>query len=141
MTTFTEAEISYLISQPLGRFATVGAGGGPHVTPVGVFYDPETEVVVIGSVADMVASKKFRDARARPDVALVVDDLASVDPWTPRGIEIRGLAETHLDGGEELGERLGAGFPFDAAWIGIRPRRVLAWGLDGDTYGLSARDV
>jgi hypothetical protein len=28
----------------------------------------------------MAASKKFRDAQRRPDVALVIDDLAAVDP-------------------------------------------------------------
>jgi pyridoxamine 5'-phosphate oxidase family protein len=67
---------------------------------------------VIGGAHDLGATKKFRDARRHPEVALVVDDLAAVDPWTPRGIEIRGRAETHGDGGQEVGRRLGAGFPF-----------------------------
>jgi pyridoxamine 5'-phosphate oxidase family protein len=140
MSTFTDAEVEYLNSQPLGRIATVGSDGRPHVMPVGFFYDPETQTIVIGG-HNMAQSKKFRDAQRRPDVALVVDDLASVDPWTPRGIEIRGRAETHTDGGEEVGKRLGAGFPFNPAWILIRPRRILAWGLDGGSYALSARDV
>jgi len=109
--------------------------------PVGVFYDAATEAIVIGSAADMAASKKFRDAQQRPDVALVVDDLAAVDPWTPRGIEIRGRAETHTSGGEEVGQRLGAGFPFDSAWIRIRPGRILAWGIDSNSFAPSARDV
>lgn len=140
---FTEAEVAYLSGQQIGRLATVGPDGGPHVTPVGVFYDPGTRAVVIGGHAgtDMAASKKYRDARRRPDVALVVDDLASVEPWTPRGIEIRGRAETYADGGEEAGRRIGASMPFDAAWIRIRPRRILAWGIDGGPFELSARDV
>jgi pyridoxamine 5'-phosphate oxidase family protein len=96
---------------------------------------------VIGSAADMVASKKFRDAQRQPEVAVVVDDLATVDPWAPRGIEIRGRAETRLEGGEAVGERLGAGFPFHPAWIRIRPRRILAWGIDGGSFDLTARDV
>ncbi len=141
MSTFTNAEVEYLNSQPLGRIATVGPDGRPHVMPVGVFYDPETQAIVIGSASDMAASKKFRDAQRRPDVALVIDDLAAVDPWTPRGIEIRGRAETHTDGGEEVGERLGAGFPFNPAWIRIRPRRILAWGIDSGSFALSARDA
>jgi pyridoxamine 5'-phosphate oxidase family protein len=141
MSTFTDAEVEYVNSQPLGRIATVGPDGSPHVMPVGVFYDPETEAIVIGSAGDMAASKKFRDARRRPDVALVIDDLASVDPWTPRGIEIRGHAETYTDGGEEVGRRLGAGFTFNRAWIRIRPRRILAWGIDNGSFTLSARDV
>lgn len=141
MSTFTDAEIAYLTSQPLGRLATVGTDGRPHVMPVGIFYDPETEGIVIGGAADMAASKKFRDARGQPDVALVIDDLAAIDPWTPRGIEIRGRAETHSDGGEAIGTRLAADFPFTAAWIRIRPRRILAWGIDTGSFELAARTV
>jgi pyridoxamine 5'-phosphate oxidase family protein len=141
--TFTAKEIEYLNSQPLGRLATVGPGGRPHIVPVGVFYDPETRTIVIGGHAgsDMAKSKKFRDAERHPDVAFAVDDLASRDPWTPRGIEIRGRAETHATGGEEVGERIGANMPFDPAWIRIRPRRILARGIDTDAFELSARDV
>jgi pyridoxamine 5'-phosphate oxidase family protein len=124
MSVFTDAEVEYLGSHPLGRLATIGPYGRLHVTLVEVFYDPETQAIVIGShadQADMAASQKFCDAQRRPDVALVIDDLAAVDPWTPRGIEIRGRADTHTCGGEEVGERLGARFPFDPAWIRIRP--------------------
>lgn len=115
MSTFTEAEVEYLNSQTLGRVATVGPSGRPHVTPVAIFYDPETEDIVIGSHTDLAASKKFRDAQRRSEVAVVIDDLAVLGPWTPRGIEVRGRAETHTDGGEEVGKRLGARYPFDRA--------------------------
>jgi pyridoxamine 5'-phosphate oxidase family protein len=143
MGVFTDAEVAYLTSQLLGRLATVGPGHRPQVRPVGVIFDPAAEAIVIGGAAgtNMAGSKKFRDARRRPEVAFVVDDVATADPWTPRGIEIRGWAETFMEGGEEVGERLGAPFPFDAAWMRIRPRRILAWGIDGDSYELSARDV
>jgi pyridoxamine 5'-phosphate oxidase family protein len=137
---FTDAEIDYITSQPLGRLATVGADGRPHVMPVGVFYDPEAGAVVI-SGHNLAASRKFRDAQDRPEVALVIDDLAAVDPWTPRGIEIRGHAETHTTGGEEAGRRVGASFPFSPAWIRVRPRRILAWGIDTGSFRLTARDV
>jgi pyridoxamine 5'-phosphate oxidase family protein len=141
MSTFTENEIEYLNSQPLGRIATIGADGSPHVMPVGVFYDPEVEALVIGGAGDMASSKKFRDARRRRGVAVVVDDLASIEPWLPRGIEIRGHAETHTTGGAEVGERLGASFPFQPAWIRIWPQRVLSWGIEGDAFDMVARDV
>jgi len=143
MSTFTDAEIEYLNSQLLGRIATVGPDGRPHVTPVGVFHDPETQTIVIGGHAgsNMAASKKFRDAQRHPDVALVIDDLTSIDPWTARFIEIRGRAETYTNGGEEVGKRIGANMPFDPAWIRIRPRRILAMGIDGGSFELSARDV
>jgi pyridoxamine 5'-phosphate oxidase family protein len=40
-----------------------------------------------------------------------------------------------------VGKRLGAAFPFNPAWIRGRPHRVLAWGIDGGSFELSARDV
>jgi pyridoxamine 5'-phosphate oxidase family protein len=74
----------------------------------------------------LAASKKFRDARANPHVAFVVDDLASVDPWRPRAIEIRGLAEAFPAGGEDLGPGFGP------AWLRITPTRIVAWGIDAE---------
>ena len=140
MTTFTDAEIEFLNSQRLGRLATVGADGMPHVVPVAVFYDPAAEALVIGANAQfgeevMAASKKFRDASSRPKVAVVVDVPA------PRVLEVRGVAETHLDGGEDVSRRLGAPFRFAPAWIGIRPRRIVAMGINGAAFATSARDV
>jgi pyridoxamine 5'-phosphate oxidase family protein len=142
MSTFTQAETEYLTTVMLGRLATVGPDGRPHVTPLAVFCDPQDQTLVIGGHAgsNMAGSKKFRDARRHADVAVVVDEVASVDPWTPRYIEIRGHAETHLEGGEEVGKRIGAPYPFDPAWIRVRPRRVLAFGIE--TAGeMAARDV
>ncbi|APU14979.1 PPOX class F420-dependent oxidoreductase [Actinoalloteichus fjordicus] len=143
MSVFTDREIAYLRNRSLGRFATVGADGRPSVRPVGVLYDPDADGLVIGGVTGsaMALSKKFRDVVANPAAAFVVDDLAAMDPWTPRGIEIRGRAETSEEGGAEVGLRLAASFPFDDAWILIRPRRVLSWGIDGDSYDLAARTV
>ncbi|WP_329081954.1 MULTISPECIES: PPOX class F420-dependent oxidoreductase [unclassified Streptosporangium] len=143
MSAFTDDEIAYLTGQPLGRLATVGRDGRPTVRPVGVIYDPEAGAIVIGGVAgsDMAGSKKYRDARHHPHVSFVIDDLAAVDPWTPRGIEIRGYAETYTEGGEQVGERLDAPFPFDPAWILIRPRRILTWGIGNGSFEMSAREV
>lgn len=140
MSTFTSAEIEFLKSERLGRFATVGADGMPHVVPVAVFYDPEADALVIGANAQfgdtvMTKSKKFRDAQRRPKVAVVID------VPSPRILEVRGHAETYLDGGEEVGRRLDAPFQFSPAWIRIRPQRIVAVGINGDQFGPSARDV
>jgi pyridoxamine 5'-phosphate oxidase family protein len=40
----------------------------------------------------MGASRKFCKVQANPQVALIIDDLVSTDPWTVRGLEIRGTA-------------------------------------------------
>src|ERR1700722_99562 len=89
--TLTEAERAYLQSQPLARLATVDGGGAPQNNPVGVFLDEETGDIIIGGHA-MGASRKFRNVQRNGQVALVVDDLVSRDPWTVRGLEIRGTA-------------------------------------------------
>ena len=64
-----------------------------------------------------------------------------MDDPTPRFIEVRGEAETYTGGGEEIGKRLNARFRFSPAWIRIRPRRIVALGIDGGPFELSARDV
>lgn len=140
MSAFTSAEIDFLNSQRLGRLATVGADGVPHVIPVAVFYDPDAEALVIGANAEfgeeaMARSKKFRDAQRHPDVAVVIDDPS------PRILEVRGHAETHLDGGDDVGSRLGTPFRFGRAWMRILPRRVVAMGLNGTQFETSARDI
>ena len=114
---FTDAELGYLSERRLGRIATVGKDGTPHVAPVGWRYDPEEDAVEIGG-RNFERSKKYRDAGRSGRAAIVVDDLVSVDPWQPRGIEIRGAAEV-LD---------------DPPRIRIRPGRVVSWGLEDDDF-------
>src|SRR5437773_7603082 len=47
------------------------------------------------------------DVQAERRVAFVVDDLASIQPWVVRGIEIRGTADAIDDGGQSLGPGFG----------------------------------
>jgi pyridoxamine 5'-phosphate oxidase family protein len=140
MSAFTDAELEFLNGQRLGRLATVGADDMPHITPVAVFYDPDAEALVIGANAQfgeavMTSSKKFRDAQRRSKVAVVIDDPG------PRILEVRGHAEAHLDGGEDVGTRVGAPFRFVPAWISVRPRRIVAVGINGGGWGPSGRNV
>jgi hypothetical protein len=44
-------------------------------------------------------------------------------------------------GGEDVSNRLGAPFRFAPAWIRIRPRRIVALGINGGQFESSARDV
>jgi PPOX class F420-dependent enzyme/OxyR family protein len=132
MSAFTPAEINYLQSQPLGRLATVGPDGRPHVVPVGFRYNPELDTVDI-SGHDFAKRKKFRDVRRNPHVAFVVDDVASVTPWRVRGIEIRGEAEILETGGQSVRPF------FDKEMFRIRPSRVVSWGLETDALPANER--
>ncbi len=120
--TFSPAEFDYLRSQRLGRLATVDAAGAPQNNPVGFRIDDETSQVLIGGLA-MGQTRKFRNVRRHPEVALVVDDLVSMDPWTVRGVEIRGSAEA-LDDVEPPMRGM------SREVILITPRRIISWGVD-----------
>ncbi len=122
MSRFSKYEIAYLQGEPhLGRLATVGRDGTPHVAPVGWSYNPELDTIDIGG-RDMTHTKKFRDVARAGRAAFVVDDVIQ-PPWRPRGIEVRGEAEA-INGPQAL--------------IRIHPERIISWGLGG---GQSARHV
>ena len=114
MSVISAAERFYLTGgRRLARLATVGADGTPHVAPVGFAYDAAADVVEVGGF-DLTATKKFRDVERTGRAAIVVDDLASVDPWRPRGVEVRGRADA----------------VYEPPVIRIHPDRVVSWGLD-----------
>ena len=124
MSAFTGDELSYLNgARRLARLATVGADGTPHVVPVGWSFNPELDAIEIGG-HDFAATKKFRDVRRHGRAAVVIDDLASTDPWRPRGVEVRGRAEA-VEASRPL--------------IRIHPERIVSWGIDA--RGRYARDV
>src|SRR5689334_13556543 len=102
MSAFTGAELEYLASQRLGRLATLGPDGAPQSRPVGFRHNPELDTIVIAG-RNMGSSRKYRNVAADARVAFVVDDLASTDPWRPRGVEVRGRAET-VPGSQTGGE-------------------------------------
>jgi pyridoxamine 5'-phosphate oxidase family protein len=120
MSHFTAAELAYMRnSATLARIATVGADGTPHVVPVGWSYDPDHDAIEVGGF-NLTETKKFRDVERHARAAIVIDDLASRNPWRPRGIEIRGRAEA-----------VGGPRPV----IRIHPERIVSWGLESDRVG------
>jgi pyridoxamine 5'-phosphate oxidase family protein len=120
---FTQAELDYLATQRLGRLATVSPDGQVQNNPVGFFLDAGAGAIVIGGGA-MGGTKKFRNVQRGSTAALVVDDLASVDPWTVRGIEIRGTAVALSDQEPPM-----PGFSREI--IRITPTKITSWGLGG----------
>ncbi len=123
MSVFTELELRYLTGgQQLGRIATVGADGTPHVVPVAWMYNAVRDAIDIGG-HELELTKKFRDVARTGRAAIVIDDLASTDPWRPRGVEVRGRAEA---------------IAMPTPLIRIHPERIVSWGLERQS---SARTV
>ena len=123
MTTFSPTERAYLASQRLGRLATIDRSGRPQNNPVGFAVEHDGSIVIGGF--RMGDTRKFRNVAANDRVAFVVDDLASVDPWVVRGVEVRGRAEALTDADPPQ--------PFMTRQvIRIRPERIISWGLDRD---------
>ena len=125
MSVFTPAEIDYLRSQRLARIATAGPNAQPHVVPVAFRYNPDEDTLDVGGHG-FISGKKYRDVQANPRIAIVIDDLASVSPWRPRFIEIRGTAEILPTGGEAIGPG------FDPEIFRIHPRRIVSGGIEGE---------
>ncbi|GAB3680820.1 PPOX class F420-dependent oxidoreductase [Streptomyces sparsus] len=122
-TPFSQAERAYLTTQRLARLATVDSQGQPQANPVG-FFPQDDGTVLIGGFA-LGRTKKWRNLKGNPLLALVVDDLVSESPWQVRGVEIRGEAEL-LTGGRALGRQFGEEV------IRVHPRWIRSWGLEDD---------
>ncbi|MFC4051724.1 PPOX class F420-dependent oxidoreductase [Actinomadura syzygii] len=129
----TDIEREYIATQRLGRLATVGPNGDPQNNPVGFRYDAETGTFDIRGF-NLAQSRKYRNVQRNGQVALVIDDLASVQPWRVRGIEVRGQAET-------LVEDVPEGSHFGADLIRIHPRTIFSWGIDPAADGMTKRTV
>ena len=132
MSVFTDAELDYLAGQRLGRIATVGADGQPHVVPTSFRYNSEQDAIDVGGMR-MSQTKKVRDVRHGGRASIVIDDV--LPPWQPRMIEIRGTAEVLPEGGKAFGRN------FEDTIVRIRPTRVIAFGIESADQGMNARSV
>ena len=119
MSAFTAAELTYLASQPLMRFATASAQGKPDVAPV-VFEVDGDDIVTAGF--DITRTVRYRNIVVNPRATLVIDDLASIQPWSPRGIKIIGSATIE--------------HPSGAPRFRISPDVVISWGINDTTPGI-----
>lgn len=76
---FSDSELEFLRSQRIGRFATVGPSGWPHVVPVMYAMNDD------GSLDFDVDGIKLRNLTAEPRAAMVVDTMGP-----RRGVAIQG---------------------------------------------------
>ncbi len=119
MSAFTSAELSYLAAQQLMRFATASLAGKPDVAPV-VFSVEGDDIVTAGF--DIARTVRFRNIQANPLATLVIDDLASLQPWSPRGLKIIGSAAIEdLNGSPRFR---------------ISPEVIISWGINDTTPGI-----
>ena len=131
MSVFTNLEIEYMAGKRLGRIATVGADGQPHVVPTSFRYNAGEDAIDVGGMR-MSQTKKTRDVRRTGRASIVIDDV--LPPWQPRMIEVRGTAEVVATGGKAFGDN------FEDTIVRIRPARIIAFGVDpGDSA--NARSV
>ncbi len=79
---FTDAELSFLRSERIGRLATVGPSGWPHVVPV--MYSLSAS----GDFEFDVDGVKLRNLTAEPRCAIAID---ATGP--KRGVAVQGRAE------------------------------------------------
>src|ERR1051326_5296904 len=121
MSVFTDAELEYLAGQRLGRIATVGPDGQPHVVPTSFRYDPEHDAIEVGGMR-MSQTKKTRDVQRTGRASIVIDDV--LPPWQPRMIEVRGTAEVLAAGGEAT-----FGDNFEETIVRIRPVRRIGFSI------------
>jgi pyridoxamine 5'-phosphate oxidase family protein len=128
---FSQKEIDYLDSQRLARIATTAAVPSseeacsvqPDVVPVG--YDFDGDFFYVGGM-NLLKSTKYKNVLHNNKVAIVIDDLKSVDPWDPRGMKIYGTADIVIRQGGYM-DRTGHSNP---QYIRISPKKKWSWGID-----------
>jgi pyridoxamine 5'-phosphate oxidase family protein len=128
---FSQKETEYLTFQRLARIATAASSREgiiqPDVVPVGFDFDGEYFYV---SGMNLVKSIKYKNVQKNPQVALVVDDLKSVNPWEPRGIRIYGIAVvvTRQDGYMQQTDHP------SITYTRIKPLKKWSWGIDAPVF-------
>ena len=118
---FNKAELKYIESQLLMRVATATPKGKPNVAPVGFEFDGE--YFYIGSVKQEIlrsTPRYLNIKKGNKRVALVIDDLVSVEPGKVRGVRVNGVADMVTRKGQ-----FGKG-----EYIRIKPKVSWSWGIE-----------
>lgn len=124
---FSKKEIEYIKSQHIARIAT--AAGSPEqfvqpdVVPVG--FDFDGQYFYVGGI-NILKSRKYKNVLKNNKVALVIDDLKTIDPWDPRGIRIYGTADIVT---RQSGYMEQTPHP-QADYIRIKPEKKWSWGIN-----------
>ncbi|MFZ0554150.1 MAG: PPOX class F420-dependent oxidoreductase [Nitrososphaeraceae archaeon] len=130
-TIISQNEIDYLNTQRIARIATVSIISDrpiqPDVVPVGFDFDGEYIYV---SGMNILKSTKYKNILKNRNVAVVIDDLKTVDPWDPRGIRIYGDADVVT----RRGGYMDPSGHSEHTYIRIRPIKKWSWGIDEPVF-------
>jgi pyridoxamine 5'-phosphate oxidase family protein len=130
---FSQKEIEYLQSQRLARIATAAVSTQdnrsiqPDVVPVG--FDFDGKYLYVGGM-NLLKSTKYRNVLKNAKVAIVIDDLKTIDPWDPRGIRINGTTDITTRQG---GYMESTDHP-NPQYIRITPKRKWSWGIEEPVF-------
>ena len=119
MGAFTDSELDYLNNQPLMRFASASPEGRPDIAAVAFVVDGDD---IVTSGFDIRKTVRYRNIGKNPRASVVVDDLASTDPWAPRGIKVYGSVVIEDD---TAGQR-----------FRITPEVIWSWGINDAVAGI-----
>lgn len=130
-TILSQNEIDYLNTQRIARIATVSIISDrpiqPDVVPVGFDFDGEYIYV---SGMNILKSTKYKNILKNRNVAVVIADLKTVDPWDPRGIRIYGDADVVT----RRGGYMDPSGHSEHTYIRIRPIKKWSWGIDEPVF-------
>ena len=140
-TIFSQKEVEYIKSQRLARIATAAQSIAsskeeqqgedrsiqPDVVPVG--FDFDGEYFYVGGM-NILKSTKYKNVLKNNKVAIIIDDLKSVDPWDPRGIRIYGTADVVTRQG---GYMEGTDHP-NSSYIRVKPDKKWSWGIEEPVF-------
>ena len=119
MGAFTDPELHYLNTQPLMRFASASPQGRPDIAAVAFGVDGDD---IVTSGFDIRKTVRYRNIDKNPRASVVIDDLASTDPWAPRGIKVFGSVVIEDD---TAGQR-----------FRITPEVIWSWGINDAVAGI-----
>jgi coenzyme F420-0:L-glutamate ligase / coenzyme F420-1:gamma-L-glutamate ligase len=138
---FSDEQIAFIQSQPVGRLATADQTGQPHVIPVCYACDGASIYIALDAKPKRVAPqrlKRVRNLLNNPQVALVIDRYS--DEWSELAyLLIQGTATLLTPGDAEHSQAVGLlcdryvqyrAMPIaKQPVIAIRPSSVVEWGM------------
>jgi len=130
MVKFTAKEAAFLKSNEVCRLATASKDAKPQVTPVMYAMDGAAFVIAVD-----YGTKKLKNVKVNPNVALVVDRLRPT-----RAVTVEGTCQVHERGAEyrRLLQLLMVRFEFyrknpwgegESPILRVTPQKAVSWGL------------